>query len=100
MKQLIFAALIFLLAACTSEPKEFPGVFIGMTSQEVLEKAGPPSAKRNIGLADLWVYKEADRTVVFREDTVYDIIISAEARIDSKIRFARTVPFDLSGISW
>lgn len=54
-----------------------------MSSQEVLNYAGEPDKKQDIGVADLWVYESADRTVVFRKDTVYDIITSANARIDS-----------------
>ena len=54
-----------------------------MTSLEVLKFAGEPDKKQDIGVADLWVYEKADRTVVFRQDTVYDIITSANARIDS-----------------
>ena len=36
-----------------------------------------------MGLAELWTYDSADRTIIFRKDTVYNIITSSEARIDS-----------------
>lgn len=54
-----------------------------MSGQQVLLHAGEPDQKQDIGVADLWIYERADRTVVFRQDTVYDIITSADARIDS-----------------
>lgn len=54
-----------------------------MTSQEVTSLVGEPDRKHKMGVADFWVYSKADRTVVFRKDTVYDVITSAEARIDS-----------------
>jgi hypothetical protein len=54
-----------------------------MTSQEVLQVAGEPSKKRDIALANLWIYEKSDRTVIFRKDTVFDIITSANARVDT-----------------
>lgn len=72
-----------MLASCSDGSKNFSSVEVGMTSQEVLKYAGEPDQRRDVGIADLWVYHEVDRTVVFRKDTVYDIITSADARIDS-----------------
>lgn len=83
MKKILFVLLGFILASCSENSKDFSSVEIGMTSQEVLKYAGEPDQKQDVGLADLWVYEKADRTVVFRKDTVYDIITSADARIDS-----------------
>lgn len=83
MKRIILPAILFFLAACSQEPKNFSQVSTGMTKEEVLKKAGAPSSKNNIGLAELWVYSKSDRTVVFRKDTVFDIITSPHARIDS-----------------
>lgn len=72
-----------MLTSCSENPKNFSSVKTGMTPQEVLKLAGEPDKKQDLGVADLWVYEKADRTVVFRTDTVYDIITSADARIDS-----------------
>ena len=83
MKKILFVLLGFILVSCSENSKDFSSVEIGMTSQEVLKYAGEPDQKQDVGLADLWVYEKADRTVVFRKDTVYDIITSADARIDS-----------------
>ncbi len=72
-----------LFTACAEKQKDFAGITTGMTKEEVINKVGEPSKKNNILLADLWVYENADRTIVFRKDTVYDIITSADARVDS-----------------
>ena len=83
MYKLLSVVFLFILAACSENSKDFASVKVGMTSQEVLQYAGEPDKRQDIGVADLWVYERADRTVVFRKDTVYDIITSANARIDS-----------------
>lgn len=83
MYKLFSVVFLFFLAACSENPKDFASVKVGMTSKEVLQYAGEPDKKQDIGVADLWVYENSDRTVVFRKDTVYDIITSANARIDS-----------------
>ena len=54
-----------------------------MTKEEVIQLAGEPTSKRDILVAEVWKYDIADRTVVFRNGIVYDVITSAEARIDS-----------------
>lgn len=82
MNRLLGSILIF-LAGCSQQPKDFSSVKIGMSSREVLQNAGEPDKKQSIGVADLWTYTNADRTVVLRRDTVYDIITSANARVDS-----------------
>lgn len=83
MNKLIIILFVFILAACSDSAKDLSSVKVGMTNQEVLQYAGEPDKKQDIGVAELWVYEKADRTVVFRRDTVYDIITSANARIDS-----------------
>jgi hypothetical protein len=74
---------IIILAGCSGQPKSFSEVKTGMTNKEVLQNAGEPDKKQSIGVADLWTYQTANRTVVFRQDTVYDIVTSANARVDS-----------------
>ena len=72
-----------LFTGCTNKPKEFANISTGMTKLEVLQKVGEPSKKNDILLAELWVYNDANRTIVFRKDTVYEILTTTEARIDS-----------------
>ncbi|MEO8795629.1 MAG: hypothetical protein ABI390_09185 [Daejeonella sp.] len=83
MKILISILLIVLMSACTQSRQKFENVEKGMSMQEVSLNAGEPSEKKNLGNIELWVYKDADRTVVFRHDSVFTIITSAEARADS-----------------
>lgn len=83
MKNIVLAMLVLFLAACAGNSKDFSSVKTGMSSQQVLLHAGEPDQKHDIGVADLWIYEKVDRTVVFRQDTVYDIITSSNARIDS-----------------
>ena len=54
-----------------------------MTKSEVLAITGEPTKKNDIKVAELWTYDAADRTIIFRKDTVYNIMTSSEARIDS-----------------
>ena len=81
--KLLLGCILIMLAGCSQHPKDFSSVKIGMSSGEVLQNAGEPDKKQSIGVADLWTYTTADRTVVLRRDTVYDIITSANARVDS-----------------
>lgn len=81
--QAIFLPALLLVASCSQTSKNFSEVTTGMTKEQVIEKAGTPSKKSNMGIAEFWVYNESDRAVIFRKDTVYDIITSADARIDS-----------------
>ena len=83
MYRLFFGAVLLFTSACSQNQKNFSSVKAGMSATEVLQHAGEPDKKQDIGIANLWVYESADRTVVFRKDTVYDIITSANARIDS-----------------
>jgi hypothetical protein len=82
-KSIISIFILALIAGCSRAPKDFSGVRTGMTREEVVQVAGEPSKKNNIEIAELWTYTAQDRTVVFRADTVYDIITSASARTDS-----------------
>ena len=72
-----------MLNSCADKQKEFSSVKKGMTKDEVIQQAGEPTSKRDILVAEVWKYDLADRTVVFRNGLVYDIITSTEARIDS-----------------
>lgn len=54
-----------------------------MTKEEVIKLVGEPTTKRDILVAEVWKYDLADRSVVFRNGNVYDIITSTEARVDS-----------------
>ena len=82
-KKIILPLAALFMAACSNEPKDFSTVTTGMTKQEVVRAAGEPGKKQDIEIAELWTYPAYDRTVVFRKDTVYDIITSADARTDS-----------------
>jgi outer membrane protein assembly factor BamE (lipoprotein component of BamABCDE complex) len=83
MKILNLMIAVLFLASCSQQKKEFKNVSVGMTQEEVTLNAGEPSTKKNVGPVALWVYLEADRTVVFRNDTVFNVITSANARVDS-----------------
>ncbi len=80
---IIFLISIFALGSCADKQKEFSSVKKGMTKEEVIQHAGEPTTKRDILVAEVWKYDLADRTIVFRNGLVYDIITSTEARIDS-----------------
>lgn len=75
--------LSFLIAACSQNPKTLSGVQTGMSREEVIAIAGEPKNKNVVNKTEIWDYPESDRTVVFRMDTVYTIVTSAEARADS-----------------
>lgn len=66
-----------------SNPKDFSSIQTGMTKSEVSTLAGQPDKHNDVGETSFWAYRDADRTVVFRSDTVYNIITSTEARMDS-----------------
>ena len=82
-KYLLILLSVILLNSCADKQKEFSSVKKGMTKDEVIRQAGEPTSKRDILVAEVWKYDLADRTVVFRNGLVYDIITSTEARIDS-----------------
>ncbi len=83
MKILFSIFIIILISACTEPAQKFGNVEKGMSMQEVFLNSGEPSEKNKLGKLELWVYKEADRTVIFQNDSVLTIITSAEARADS-----------------
>lgn len=84
MKRILFTVLLPLsLLSCREAPKDFSSVSIGMTKDEVTATVGQPAKKNELAVIDVWVYPDADRSVIFRKDTVYNIVTSSEARIDS-----------------
>lgn len=83
MKKLFTFLLPLSLLSCREAPKDFSSVSIGMTKDEVTSAVGEPTKKNELAVVDIWVYPDADRSVVFRKDTVYNIVTSSEARIDS-----------------
>jgi hypothetical protein len=54
-----------------------------MTKAEVTGVVGEPKKKNVINNTEIWDYPDSNRTVVFRVDTVYAIMTSARARLDS-----------------
>ena len=74
---------LFVFGSCADKQKEFSTIKKGMTKEEVIQQVGEPTSKRDILVAEVWKYDLADRTVVFRNGIVYDIMTSTEARIDS-----------------
>lgn len=83
MKILNLIIAVLFLVSCSEQKKEFKNVSVGMTQEEVTLNAGQPSSKKNVGPLALWIYLDADRTVVFRNDTVLNVITSTDARVDS-----------------
>lgn len=83
MKKLITLLLPLSLLSCREAPKDLSSVSIGMTKDEVTSAVGEPAKKNELAVVDVWVYPQADRSVIFRKDTVYNIVTSSEARIDS-----------------
>lgn len=82
-KYLIILLSYIMLSSCTEKQQEFSSVKKGMTKEEVIQQVGEPTSKRDILVAEMWKYDLADRTVVFRNGSVYDIITTTEARVDS-----------------
>ena len=82
-KYLVMLLSCVILGSCAEKQKEFSNVKKGMTKEEVIQQVGEPTTKRDILVAEIWKYDLADRTVVFRNGTVYDIMTSTEARVDS-----------------
>lgn len=80
---LLIPCVLIILYSCSNSQKELQGVKKGMTKEQVLTYGGEPTSRNNLEIADLWVYEDADRTVVFRDDTVFNVITTANARIDS-----------------
>ncbi len=80
---------------CTTRGKDFSTVSKGMTKEEVLNTVGEPQKTEDVEFFQLWTYTEADRTVIFRKDTVYNIVTSANARVDSIKMEADSITADL-----
>ena len=84
MKQIVMISLLSIaITACGRNPKDFSTVQKGMNKTEVKTAVGEPDNQNDVGSTTFWAYRDADRTVVFRKDTVYNIITSTEARLDS-----------------
>ena len=77
------AIAIFSILACNRPAKDLASVEIGMTKDEVVSTVGEPEKKDVINKTELWNFTDSSRTVVFRQDTVYAIMTSPKARLDS-----------------
>ena len=78
---IFFSAII--LSSCSRPAKDLATVEIGMTKTEVTQIVGEPKKKNVINKTEIWDYPDSNRTIVFRMDTVYSIMTSARARLDS-----------------
>ncbi|WP_207426395.1 hypothetical protein [Pedobacter sp. SYSU D00535] len=81
-----FAILMFgllLSSACSRPSKDLASVEIGMTKDEVVQMLGEPKKKDVVNQTELWNFTDSGRTIVFRADTVYAIMTSPRARMDS-----------------
>mgnify|MGYP003575914625 CR=1 FL=1 len=84
MKALFFTLLsAIILSSCSRPSKDLATVEIGMTKEQVTGIVGEPVKKNVINNTEIWDYPDSNRTVVFRMDTVYSIMTSARARLDS-----------------
>ena len=84
MKSIFFAATIAVFVSSCSQPKkDLATIEIGMTKTEVSSVVGEPKKKNVINKTEVWDYPDSGRTVVFRKDTVYSIMTSPKARLDS-----------------
>ena len=83
--KVIYLSLIALIAfsSCNRPAKDLGSVRIGMTKAQVKAIVGEPEKKDVINETELWNFTDSSRTVVFRSDTVYAIMTSPKARIDS-----------------
>ena len=79
----IALGLSILTAACSRPAKELGTIEIGMSKQQVLSAIGEPEKKDVINKTEIWDYPDSARTIVFRADTVYSIMTSPKARLDS-----------------
>lgn len=83
----VYLVSILILAAvagsCNRRPKDLATLERGMTRTEVLAIVGEPQKKDVINSTEIWVYPDSARTVVFRKDTVYTILTTTQARLDS-----------------
>lgn len=84
MKTLFLTLLsAILLGSCSRPERDLAAVEIGMTKAEVTNLVGEPKKKDVINETEIWTYPDSSRTVVFRLDTVYSIMTSPKARLDS-----------------
>lgn len=84
MKSTFFIFLLAIIfSSCSRPQKDLATVEIGMTKAEVTEIVGEPKKKNVINKTEIWDYPDSNRTIVFRMDTVYSIMTSARARLDS-----------------
>jgi hypothetical protein len=81
----LFLALVATasISSCSQSSKDLATVEIGMTKTEVTGIVGEPKKKNVINNTEIWDFPDSNRTIVFRQDTVYSIMTSAKARIDS-----------------
>lgn len=82
-KYLVILLILTILNSCGDKQKDFANIKKGMTKEDVLKQVGEPTKKNDILIAEIWKYDLHDRTIVFRNGAVYDIMTSTEARIDS-----------------
>lgn len=84
MKSAFFILLSAIaISSCSRPSKDLATVEIGMTKAEVTRIVGEPKKKNVINKTEIWDYPDSNRTIVFRMDTVYSIMTSARARLDS-----------------
>jgi outer membrane protein assembly factor BamE (lipoprotein component of BamABCDE complex) len=84
MKIFFFAGLLaVIISSCTQPSKDLATVEIGMSKSEVSGSIGEPKTKNVVNNTEVWDYADSGRTVVFRKDTVYSIMTSPKARLDS-----------------
>lgn len=84
MKSTFFIFLLAIIfSSCSRPQKDLATVEIGMTKAEVTKVVGEPKKKNVINKTEIWDYPDSNRTIVFRMDTVYSIMTSARARLDS-----------------
>lgn len=84
MRPLIFSFFsLLILSSCARPNKDLATVEIGMTKTEVAGIVGEPNKKNIVNNTEIWDYPDSNRTIVFRMDTVYSIMTTAKARLDS-----------------
>ncbi|HEY0056751.1 MAG TPA: outer membrane protein assembly factor BamE [Pedobacter sp.] len=83
--RIFFLAILsaIVVSSCTQTNKDLATVEIGMTKSEVSGSIGEPKTKNVVNNTEVWDYADSGRTVVFRKDTVYSIMTSPRARLDS-----------------
>lgn len=96
MKSLLtLISILIFFTQCQKKQKDFGQVQKGMTKSEVLSLTGEPDQKNTVGPAEFWTYRDSNRTIGFRKDTVYNIMTSPEARADSIRQSVREAGRDL-----